>query len=336
MNINKRTLFLGILYILSVIVLPITYARYSQSFNSTIALNIRQPKYTISFDKNNSFATGTMADEEFDYGTSKALTMNSFSATGYSFNGWNTQADGNGTSYNDQAIISNLSTEDGYNLILYAQWQSLEEYTVSYVGVSNTLGLPTHVGYNTPLVVNFGSTNYAIASVYMGGVKLPTSSFTFANNTLTVSNPTGNIEITVTEIINITKVFDSTSTDGNTYNKTQITTSTISDIASNCNLTAISAVDTVTGINIQIPYNNSGNKDYVIRCDIKVDGNTVANSTFTLTSRSSSTMIFNYTGLNIEGGKVFTIEFSQDSTSTTGGNQKISVTEETITVTFAN
>jgi hypothetical protein len=35
-----------------------------------------------------------MSNETFTYDVSKNLTTNSFTRTGYSFNGWNTKADG--------------------------------------------------------------------------------------------------------------------------------------------------------------------------------------------------------------------------------------------------
>lgn len=55
--------------------------------------------YTVKFNANGG--TGTMANQSFTYGTSKALTANAFTRTGYVFQGWATSASG-GKVYNDK------------------------------------------------------------------------------------------------------------------------------------------------------------------------------------------------------------------------------------------
>lgn len=65
----------------------------------------------------NNGGSGTMQTET---GTSTAnLTSNTFTKSGSSFNGWNTKADGTGTSYANNAPYSFAN-----NLILYAQWST--------------------------------------------------------------------------------------------------------------------------------------------------------------------------------------------------------------------
>ena len=59
------------------------------------------------------------------YGESATLNANSFTRTGYTFSGWNTNADGSGTAYGDGASISPSS-----NVTLYAQWAMAADYTV--------------------------------------------------------------------------------------------------------------------------------------------------------------------------------------------------------------
>lgn len=75
--------------------------------------------YVISFNGNGSNG-GTTASEAMTYDTSKNLTANGFSRTGYHFKTWNTKADGTGTSYADKASVKNLA-ESG-TVTLYAQW----------------------------------------------------------------------------------------------------------------------------------------------------------------------------------------------------------------------
>ena len=71
-----------------------------------------------------------MENETMTYDVSKTLTANAFTYEDHVFTGWNTQADGNGTSYEDKASVNNLITEG--TITLYAQWQELAEYTVTF------------------------------------------------------------------------------------------------------------------------------------------------------------------------------------------------------------
>lgn len=70
------------------------------------------------------------------YGTAKTLTANTFEVTTAGitskqvFNGWNTKADGTGTSYADKASVNNLSSTNGATVTLYAQWINAN-YSVS-------------------------------------------------------------------------------------------------------------------------------------------------------------------------------------------------------------
>ena len=54
-----------------------------------------------------------------------AHTLPALTRTDYVFNGWNTQADGNGTAYTDGQSVSNLAAEQGATVDLYAQWRQV-------------------------------------------------------------------------------------------------------------------------------------------------------------------------------------------------------------------
>ena len=69
--------------------------------------------YTVTFDSNEG--TGTMSNQSAS--TATALTSNSFTRSGYTFAGWNTEADGSGTDYADGASFAFTAND-----ILYAQW----------------------------------------------------------------------------------------------------------------------------------------------------------------------------------------------------------------------
>ena len=66
-----------------------------------------------------------MQGQTLTYDDEKTLLPNAFNRTGYTFAGWNTQADGQGEhTYTDQQAVKNLSAEDGETVTLYAQWRA--------------------------------------------------------------------------------------------------------------------------------------------------------------------------------------------------------------------
>ena len=91
--------------------------------------------YTVTFEANGG--EGSMNQQTFTYDVAQALNQNTFTRTGYSFTGWNTQADGNGSTYGDKAEVLNLTTEAGVNITLYAQW-SINSYTIRFVNADGT------------------------------------------------------------------------------------------------------------------------------------------------------------------------------------------------------
>ncbi len=82
--------------------------------------------YYVSFNANTG--SGTMSDQGIAFYTSEILTANAFTKAGYSFAGWNTQADGGGSSYADEATYGPMGAS---NVTLYAQW-SANTYYVSF------------------------------------------------------------------------------------------------------------------------------------------------------------------------------------------------------------
>ena len=75
------------------------------SSNCTIQINfeaIPASEYTVTYDANGG--TGTMTDSNSPYSGGSTVTTltNTFTREGYTFNGWNTQSDGGGTSYDEE------------------------------------------------------------------------------------------------------------------------------------------------------------------------------------------------------------------------------------------
>ena len=79
-----------------------------------------KPAYTVTFDANGG--SGAMAQQSYETNTDYQLPANSFYCFAKKFVGWNTAADGKGTSYADGATVSNLANV-GENVTLYAQWE---------------------------------------------------------------------------------------------------------------------------------------------------------------------------------------------------------------------
>ena len=93
----------------------VLYAQWSE--NAPAQVN-------VSYDANGG--TGTMESITGDVGSEIVIGQNGFARSGYTFTGWNTQADGKGTAYKPGDSFT-LTDED---TVLYAQWSKL--VTVSF------------------------------------------------------------------------------------------------------------------------------------------------------------------------------------------------------------
>ena len=104
----------------------VLYAQWSE--NAPAQVN-------VSYDANGG--TGTMESMTGDVGSEIVIAQNGFARSGYTFTGWNTQADGKGTAYKagDSFTLTDKDT------VLYAQWNKL--VTVSF-------DLCGHGGANIP------------------------------------------------------------------------------------------------------------------------------------------------------------------------------------------
>ena len=89
---------------------------YGRSRGFAIRCIAERPDATITFNANGG--SGTMSSQTLTKGTG-TLNSNAFTREGYAFTGWNTAANGSGTSY------ANGATYTGTSTTLYAQWQKL-------------------------------------------------------------------------------------------------------------------------------------------------------------------------------------------------------------------
>jgi uncharacterized repeat protein (TIGR02543 family) len=152
------------------------------------------PQYTVTFNINNATSGTTPASQTVYAGESITLPSGTgITKTGYTFGGWNTNNAGTGSNYN-----AGSSYEPSDNITLYAKWNEIQQYTITFninngsgttpapqtvnAGASITLpgqGDITRIGYtfdgwNT--ASNGGGTNYDAGSSYMvnGNVTLYT------------------------------------------------------------------------------------------------------------------------------------------------------------------
>ena len=75
--------------------------------------------YAMVFHANGG--EGSMPNQYFNYGESKALMTNTFTREGFVFTGWNSKADGTGTAYADGQVVTMYGSA-----IFYAQWKAVE------------------------------------------------------------------------------------------------------------------------------------------------------------------------------------------------------------------
>ena len=81
--------------------------------------------YTLSYNANGG--SGSMSSQTVTEGQSTKLKTNTFTKTGYYFTGWNTRADGSGTSYSDGAYATFYG-----NTTLYAQWEKYADPVITF------------------------------------------------------------------------------------------------------------------------------------------------------------------------------------------------------------
>lgn len=176
--------------------------------NSTLYPKWTAIKYSVEYNANGG--TGTIANSECTYDQTFNLPNNTFTKVGYNFAGWNTKADGTGTSYVNGASVKNLTSVNNGTATLYAQWTPIT-YTI-ILDSNNESGDTTTVTatYDSPTTLpldSFSQPGYEIVgwSTTYNGDKLCTDTLA-ANQNLT---STQGAEVTLYAIWDI-KTYDIT------------------------------------------------------------------------------------------------------------------------------
>ena len=151
--------------------------------------------YVIVYNGNNA-TNGTTNQSSHTYDVIKNLTKNGYSRTGFTFVGWNTKADGSGTSYKDEQSVLNLTDVNNGKITLYAQWK-LMPITVS--------------APKTIVLDSKGNASFKVSSpdIQTGNLSIKTTSFVLkqdGKSEIIATASTNNEKITVnkkTAIINV-------------------------------------------------------------------------------------------------------------------------------------
>lgn len=169
-----------------------------------------------------------MPDSQYQHGVTGKLRKNDFIRTGYTFTGWNTKADGSGTSYMDEyANVLDWASSNGI-VTLYAQWvKKLGTETIQIVseetgdgvgGVTLRLRKDVNGTWTTITTQTTGSDGtlalsdlhwfdyeWVMTGVPAGYVVSPNTAFSISYDNLTVENTVilymKHVNITVKSIV---------------------------------------------------------------------------------------------------------------------------------------
>ena len=106
--------------------------------DTTVTATYAPNNYKVHYEPNGTNVSGTVTDSNHVYDVAKNLNQNNFTRPGYTFGGWNTQANGGGQSYTDQQSVTNLTTTDNGTVTLYAVWTPVGGATEAF-SVKKTL-----------------------------------------------------------------------------------------------------------------------------------------------------------------------------------------------------
>jgi uncharacterized repeat protein (TIGR02543 family) len=116
--------------------------------------------YTVAYDANSSSATGSAPTDSATYHPGDQITVlaaSNLSRSGHTFAGWNTKADGTGTTYAAGATFAMGITQ----VTLYAMWNS-STATLASVWVTDA----DDAVYNTSVAFDPGTATYEIIITY--------------------------------------------------------------------------------------------------------------------------------------------------------------------------
>jgi uncharacterized repeat protein (TIGR02543 family) len=153
----------------------------------------------VNITYNSNFGVATTTVRSVTSAGNQSLAANSFARDGYSFAGWNTQANGGGTNYANLASVAFVS-----DVTLYAKWTA-DAQTVSYSLNAGTGTAPASASVNTDASFtvsagtnlaktgytfggwNDGAATYQVGNTYTVGARSVTLAAVWTANTYVVS-----------------------------------------------------------------------------------------------------------------------------------------------------
>lgn len=150
------------------------------STNSTIIIYAQwQPNtYSVTFNANGG--SGSMAKQNFTYGTPTALLANQFTRSGYIFESWNTKADGTGVTYFENEKVTNITSNNNETVTLYAQWKPGQTYSITGYTVDNSNNLIDGISELTTLATY--RNHFTLGSGYSLTIELNGNSYIYTGS----------------------------------------------------------------------------------------------------------------------------------------------------------
>ena len=303
----------------------------------TVAVVAQPRTVTITFDGNGADG-GSMLQQTIIAGDTENLTANAFTRTGYEFTGWNTDAEGNGTVYADEAAFT--ASGDEQRVTLYAQWKKLtfactaryklqnadgsypDDFTT--VTVSDAIEYGEVCSYTTAQDSSQYTNQSASATVIgpttltvgsNGQVPRRTYSLTVAENSSYLSNPTGSgtyrwgqtVTIGVTKTANETCYSYSTPTwsrtsGSGTLNSTSGTSVSFTMGTSNATVTA---TNSRSNVNQTITFRTSGGASSItLNGTSRTNGQTMSIACGTYNLSGSFSSGYEFSSWSNSGGSI--------------------------------
>ncbi len=167
-------------------------ASYTPTGTATLTAQYAEKTYTVAYDANTGTGTAPESHTNVSFTADFTAQTNTFTKLGYQFTGWNTKADGTGssvaagTSYKISGLNLDSATLAGTTVTLYAQWALEANYTITYNLDGGTLpdGKTNPTDYNveteTFTLNNPTKPGYTFAGWTGTGLGAPTTSVTIA------------------------------------------------------------------------------------------------------------------------------------------------------------
>jgi len=150
--------------------------------NKSVTANFAFDNFTVTFNKNTGTSEADPTTRTADYNTTVTLPTPP-TKTGYTFVSWNTQADGNGTTFTSSTPVT-------ANINVYAIY-SINTYTLTYAAGSNG-----SITGDSPQTVNYNTSGSAITANPSTGYHFVNWSDSSTQNPRTDMNVTTNKSVT--------------------------------------------------------------------------------------------------------------------------------------------